>query len=171
MIQISPACVEDAPAIAAIHIQAWQAAYKDIIAADYLAALSLEQRTTMWQQKIAKGDSTLLVAKLNHTLLGWLSYGPSRDQDASAIDAEIWAIYVTSEAWSSGEGRALVLQAKILLQASGFKTCSLWVFPQNDRAIKFYTAAGVVHDGVAAKSFTLGSQTRQEIRFISPLSI
>jgi ribosomal protein S18 acetylase RimI-like enzyme len=169
LIQISPASVEDAPAIATIHIQAWQAAYKDIIAADYLAALSIEQRTAMWQQKISKGGSTLLVAKQNHALLGWLSYGPSRDQDASATEAEIWAIYVASEVWSSGLGSALLLQAKTVLQARGFQTCSLWVFPQNDRAIKFYTAAGFVHDGAAAKSFTLGGQAQQEIRFISPL--
>ncbi|WP_293936661.1 GNAT family N-acetyltransferase [Iodobacter sp.] len=167
--QITPASDNDAPAIAAIHIQAWQAAYIDIVAADYLATLCIEQRTASWRQKMARGASTILVAKQNHTLLGWINFAPSRDQNASAIDAEIWALYVASEHWSSGVGQALLLQAKAVLAESGFQACSLWVFPQNDRAIKFYTAAGFVHDGAAPKSFTLGSQVLQEIRYICPL--
>ena len=51
----------------------------------------------------------------------------------------------------------------------GFTSCSLWVFPQNDRAIKFYRSAGFAHDGSAPKSLELGGKQLQEVRFVSQL--
>jgi ribosomal protein S18 acetylase RimI-like enzyme len=53
--------------------------------------------------------------------------------------------------------------------AQGFKSCSLWVFPQNDRAIKFYRATGFTHDGSTPKPFELGGAQLQEVRFVAQL--
>ncbi len=123
----------------------------------------------MWNECIATGAPELLVAKKGRVVQGWLSFGHCRDEGSPKTEAEVWAIYVAPSAWSTGAGRLLWVRARELMLAQGFKSCSLWVFPQNDRAIKFYHSAGFAHDGSAPKSFELGGAQLQEVRFVSQL--
>ena len=167
--QVVHAGPEDARAVAEIHVDTWRAAYTSIVPADYLASLSVEHREAMWSECIAAGAPELLVAKKAGVVQGWLSFGQCRDEGSSKIDAEVWAIYVAPSAWSTGAGRLLWLRARELMLEQGFKSCSLWVFPQNDRAIQFYRSAGFAHDGSAPKSFELGGAQLQEVRFVSQL--
>jgi len=158
---------EDARAVAEIHVAAWRAAYRFIVPDDYLASLSIERREAMWSDCIAAGDPEILVAKKAGFVQGWLSFGKCRDIDSHNGKAEIWAIYVSPTAWSTGAGRLLWLRAKELMVEQGFKSCSLWVFPQNERAIKFYRSVGFSHDGAPPKNFELGGAQLQEVRFVS----
>ncbi|MBT2771096.1 GNAT family N-acetyltransferase [Halomonas sp. ISL-60] len=160
---------KDARAVAEIHVEAWRAAYRSIVPADYLASLSIERREAVWSGCIAAGDPELLVAKKDGAVKGWLSFGPCRDIGEHKSEAEIWALYVSPTAWSTGVGRVLWLRAKELMLVQGFKSCSLWVFPQNERAIKFYRSIGFAHDGAAPKNFELGGARLQEVRFVSQL--
>jgi len=123
----------------------------------------------MWRECIATRVPELLVATEAGVVRGWLSFGQCRDEGSSKAEAEIWAIYVAPSSWSGGAGRLLWLRAKELMLEQGFKSCSLWVFPQNDRAIKFYHSAGFAHDGSVPKSFELGGAQLQEVRFVSQL--
>jgi ribosomal protein S18 acetylase RimI-like enzyme len=111
----------------------------------------------------------LLVAKVDGAVTGWLSFGRCRDEGSADTQAEVWAIYVRPASWSSGAGRALWLRARELMRVQGFESCSLWVLALNERAIRFYGAAGFVHDGAAPKSFVLGGAQLQEERMISQL--
>ncbi len=163
------AALEDARAIAAIHVDTWRAAYKSIVPDEYLASLSAAHRETMWGECIAKGSAELIVAKEAGAVRGLLCFGQCRNERSSEIEAEVWAMYVAPSAWSTGVGRLLWLRARELMLAQGFKSCSLWVFPQNDRAIKFYRSAGFVHDGSVPKSFVLGGTQLQEVRYVSRL--
>ena len=167
--QIVHAAPEDAHAVADIHVNTWRAAYASIVSAEYLAAQSVERRQAWWSQCIAAGTPELLVAKDNGVVQGWLNFGASRDEEALASEAEIWAIYVAPAYWSTGTGRLLWLRAKELMVTQGFRSCSLWVFPQNERAIKFYQAAGFAADPSAPKSFELGGQQLQEVRYVCQL--
>jgi L-amino acid N-acyltransferase YncA len=166
---ISHAIVEDVRAIAEIHVEAWRAAYAGIVPADYLAALSVDKREEMWSACIAAGKPELLLAKAEGAVTGWLSFGRCRDEGSADTVAEVWAIYVRPASWSSGAGRALWLRARELMRAQGFESCSLWVLALNERAIRFYGAAGFVHDGAAPKTFVLGGAQLQEIRMTSQL--
>ena len=167
--QVAHATPEDARAVAEIHVDTWRAAYASIVPADYLASLSVERRETIWTECIATGTPELLVAKDAGVVQGWLSFAQSRDEGSPKTEAEVWAIYVSPSAWSTGAGRSLWLRARELMLAQGFRSCSLWVFPQNDRAIQFYHSAGFAHDGSAPKSFELGGAQLQEVRFVSQL--
>jgi L-amino acid N-acyltransferase YncA len=167
--KIVHAAPEDARAIAEIHVDTWRAAYASIVPVDYLASLSIERREAMWSECIATGAPELLVAKKAGVVRGWLSFSQCRDESSPKTEAEVWAIYVSPSAWSTGAGRLLWLRARELMLAQGFKSCSLWVFPQNDRAIKFYRSAGFSHDGSAPKSFELAGTQLQEVRFVSQL--
>lgn len=52
-IEARPATVDDAPAIAAIHVRSWQRAYADLLPADFLAGLDVEQRVAYWRRDLA----------------------------------------------------------------------------------------------------------------------
>lgn len=169
MLQVVHALPQDARAVAEIHIHTWRVAYASFVPADYLASLSVDHSEAMWQKCIAAQAPELLVAKHADALQGWISFGACRDDDAPKTEAEIWALYVSPSAWSTGAGRLLWLRAKERMLAQGFNTCALWVFPQNERAIKFYQRAGFVQDGAKPKDFELGGVPLQEIRFVAQL--
>ena len=164
-LRIEHAALADARAVAQIHVDAWRTAYASILPADFLARLSVDTREAMWREVIEADDPELLVARDGDVVRGWINVGACRDEGASAIDGEIWALYVAPDAWSSGAGRALWLRGRERLIARGCTACSLWVFPDNARAIRFYRAAGFVADPLPHKSFELGGTTLQEARY------
>jgi ribosomal protein S18 acetylase RimI-like enzyme len=168
--KIEHASPEDARAVAEIHVGAWRVAYASLLSAEYLASLSVEKRTRQWAQCIAQGEPELLVAKDDHgAVLGWLSFGKCRDAGASPAEAEIWALYAAPSVWSTGVGRMLWLEARARMRAQGFEACSLWVFPQNERAIRFYRAAGFSAGSSAPQEFELDGQRLQEARYVCRL--
>jgi hypothetical protein len=50
---IRNASIDDADAIGAVVVRAWQAAYRGIMPDDYLDGLRAEQRAAMWQRVLA----------------------------------------------------------------------------------------------------------------------
>ena len=166
---ITPARLEDARQVAQIHVTAWQSAYQGILPAEYLASLSVEKREAMWRESIVKGVPELLVAKVEGAMVGWVAFGPCRDEGSTPDSAEVWAIYVAPRSWSSGVGRMLWHRSQARMLEQGFKTVSAWVFTQNARAIKFYRAAGFAPDLSSVKEFELGGKQLQEIRYARAL--
>jgi ribosomal protein S18 acetylase RimI-like enzyme len=165
--QITYATPQDAQAVAQIHVKSWQVAYAGIVPAAYLAAQSVEKRAAWWGQCIAAGTPELLVAKdAVGRMLGWINFAASRDEGAPKNQAEIWAVYVDPASWSTGAGRLLWVRARERLIQQGFASCTLWVFAQNARAIRFYTAAGFVLDDVPAKTFEIAGQPLEEVRYV-----
>lgn len=147
-------------------MRSWQAAYPGIVPAEYLASLSIDRHEAMWRASIEKGAPQLLVARdEDETMLGWVSFGASRDEGAGSHDAEIWAIYIDAPAWGRGVGRALCDHALPRLRTQGFTCVSLWAFPQNTRAIRFYEALGFTGDPATEKTFTIADAEMREIRF------
>lgn len=165
---IRPATIQDAPAIAEIHVASWQHAYRDLMPADFLAALSIDEREARWAGSIAK-KSPVLVAVIDGELAGFIAIGPSRDQDATPVMFEIWALYVAPAHWSGGVGRALWLAAREACAANGAKAISLWVIVGNERAIRFYESAGFAIDPGAPLTFELGGVQLEEIRMLQQL--
>src|SRR5437879_13170912 len=109
---IAPARLEDARQVAEIHVTTWQFAYQGIVPDGHLASLSVDQREAMWRESIAEGVPELLVAKAEGGMVGWVAFGPCRDEGSPADSAEVWAIYVAPASWSSGVGRVLWQHAR-----------------------------------------------------------
>ncbi|HEY9064706.1 MAG TPA: GNAT family N-acetyltransferase [Burkholderiaceae bacterium] len=170
--QIVPATLGDARAVAQIHVDSWRAAYRDILAADYLASLSVDKREAMWRRAIESGETHLLVAKGGgdgRDVLGWISFAGCRDAGAPATQAEIWALYVAPRAWTLGVGRGLWAHARDRMRAQGYTSCSLWVFAQNERAIRFYRAAGFAPAPLPEQTFELGGRQLREVCYVCRL--
>jgi ribosomal protein S18 acetylase RimI-like enzyme len=139
---IRRATLEDARAIATVHVHAWQVAYQGIVPEALLRSLSIEQREQFWRQNLERRTSDTWVAAQDGKVLGWISAARSRDEDALPSTGEVWAIYVDPPYWRQGLGRLLWREAARLLAAAGFLDVTLWVLKGNAQAIAFYESNG-----------------------------
>lgn len=159
---------EDAAAIAAVHVRAWQAAYRGLMPNELLDALSVAQREELWGQLLLPEDGPrVYVAVADGDVVGFCAVSaPSRDEDAEARVAEIGAIYVHPEAWRSGVGRALMDVALDELQADGWRWVTLWVLAENRQARDFYARFGFTLDAAEATHAPSGATEVRLRRFI-----
>lgn len=84
----------DAPGIAAVRTRSWRTAYRGLIPDAFLDGLSASPAEAFWREKLLRGPSETFVAEESNGMIGWISSGKSRDPDALAADAEVFAIYV-----------------------------------------------------------------------------
>jgi GNAT superfamily N-acetyltransferase len=158
------AVLDDAPQIARVHVQTWRAAYAHVFPADYLAALSVDEREQQWRQTLSAGMYDVFVAELDGRIKGFASAGATEDEDEHVPPGELYAIYVDAAAWGLGVGRALLARAEEALLQAGFDEAALWVLEDNPRARRLYEVAGWTADG-AAKPFPHGGVDAVAIRY------
>jgi len=158
------ATLDDARAIAAVHVRSWQEAYESIVPSDVLNALSVEERALAWRRNLERRSSETWVAERNGQVVGWISAGKSRDGDSTSTTGEVWAIYVDPAFWRGGAGRGLWREAETYLIAAGFSEVTLWVLKANVRAIAFYEASGLAVDSGVEQTVRLGGVELPEIR-------
>jgi ribosomal protein S18 acetylase RimI-like enzyme len=139
---IRRAATKDSHGIALVHVSSWQHAYRGIVPQAYLDQLSVADREKRWVDTFDRGDSETLVADADGHVVGFISYGKSRQEPAEREDGEVYAIYVSSSHWSTGVGRSLWEAALARLRALGFVRAIVWVLAANERAIHFYERAG-----------------------------
>jgi len=165
--RIEPATLEDCRAVAQVHVTSWQHAYRRLLPATFLDALSVERRQEMWSEALATGAVQLYVARGDQGIAGFIAFGACRDEDAPPRRAEVWALYLAPSSWSQGVGRGLWTTARDCLVAQGHETVSLWVLAGNERAIRFYRAAGFQAEPQAVRAFELAGVPLQEVRYWS----
>ncbi|EMD25469.1 GNAT family N-acetyltransferase [Amycolatopsis azurea] len=145
---IRTAVVEDAWPIAEVNVRSWQSAYQGLLPELYLRDLSVEGRAARWQRILAdpanRGDVLVLVE--DGSLLGFTAVDRER--------GELRAIYLEPARWGTGLGRLLLDTAVAALRDSGHREATLWVLDSNERARRFYAAAGWAPDG-AEKTDTM----------------
>jgi ribosomal protein S18 acetylase RimI-like enzyme len=157
------ATIEDAETIASIHVRSWQTAYEGIVPAQFLAALSIQDRANMWRIVISEHHGIVLLATSPHGEVGFISFGPSRDEDGKK-KAEIYAIYVLPQFWHQGIGQELLDEAEWRLEGQHFVAFTLWVLEKNVQARRFYEARGFRLDG-NRKEDTIGGVLLTELRY------
>ncbi|MBO3086757.1 GNAT family N-acetyltransferase [Cellulomonas dongxiuzhuiae] len=164
-VTIRPATTEDAADIAAVHIRSWQEAYAGIVPDEHLRSLDPEARATSWADHLAHGPADHVrtyVAESDGRVLGFASYGPSRDEDARRGEREIYSIYLDPGTWGHGVARDLI---RTVLGEAGEQTpMSLWVLADNTRARHFYRRHGFSPDGVERLE-NVGGADLLEVRY------
>ena len=100
---------EDADAIGAVHVLAWQQAYANLLPAAMLARLDPAQRAAEWRRALER-HRTVGLAASGGELLGFVGWGCCRDP-ALGRSGEVYALYVLAEAQRRGVGRALMAMA------------------------------------------------------------
>ncbi len=143
---IRRARVDDAGALADINRRGWTFAYADYVDVEKILAASgdLEER---WREGLSdRHDPRRIWVAEDEAgrVTGFVSVGPSRDEDARPGEGELMAIYLVPEEVGTGVGRALLARGEQSLADLGFAAATLWVFEANTRARRFYERNGWV---------------------------
>ena len=156
MIEIREATIDDADAIATVHIDSWRVGYRGIVPDEYLDsegfATSRRDRWREWTWH-ASAASRLFVVSVHSRLVGFGYAGPERldpDIDHSGLPSrgEVYAFYLHPTAWGSGSAGALMSRCEEFLRDEGFGSAVLWVLRDNPRARAFYEKAGWSFNGL-----------------------
>lgn len=161
---LRPAAAADLPAVAAIHIASWRVTYVNELSPAYLAALRVEDRVALWQQRLAQGARLQVAEARGGGLLGFCASGLSRDADEPRGVWEIWNIHLLPERKGTGVGSRLFDAAAVLANEHQCDQLTLWVVATNERARRFYEHKGLAWDGTA-KVVTLGTEQMHEVRY------
>lgn len=172
-VTVRAASVEDAAAIAAVHVAGWRRAFDGVVDADFLAGLDASRRAAGWRQIIAEvaPRSTVLVAVRGGRVVGFCSAGSSRDADAPASGSvgEVYAIYADPAQLGTGVGSALMAAAVEFLRGEGFERATLWTLERNVLGRTFYDRTGWALDGVRQEE-QVGPDVLPEVRYARGLA-
>jgi len=144
--KVRPATADDADAIGRIQVESWRAAYAGLLPEETIAAFDVEARRQMWREGLSRTPrpgSATFVAIVDEDIVGFATVGASHSEDETG---ELYAIYVQPTTWGHGAGRALIEASERSLRHSGFTGALLWVLDGNERAERFYRAAGWERD-------------------------
>lgn len=142
--------LEDAPAIALLHVEVWRRTYRDLAPADAIRALGYDRRLARWREILADPGpcAIALVATDDRdgAILGFVQGGPPGDPAFGAPDrqdcGEIKYLYVDTAKARRGIGRALLRAAAAMLRDRGYRSLALGVVQGNEPALAFYRAQG-----------------------------
>lgn len=162
---IRPALIKDSHHLALVHVISWREAYRGIVDQAHLDNLSIEDREARWIQILKRGGSETLLAESSGEVIGFSSYGHSRDSDAGENTGEVYAIYVAPAHWSQGVGASLWHKSLERLVDLGFSTATLWVLAANERAIRFYRRMGFELCRRSEKKVKIGGEELPEVRY------
>jgi GNAT superfamily N-acetyltransferase len=168
---IRPATLDDARAVARVHVRSWRGAYTGLLPGDLLRAISVDQRERRWRQTIGGGGrSGLLLVVVVAELLGGFAYlCQAEDGGARPQVGQLDALYLDPSCWGRGLGRQLHDRALEALGALGYRSAVLWVLEGNVRARGFYERMGWTADG-AVKVERWEGFTLHEVRYLRELS-
>jgi RimJ/RimL family protein N-acetyltransferase len=147
-ILVRPATPEDAASLAAVEVTSWRAAYRGLMPAAFLDGLSEAEKTIDWHRNLLKhgahGRKRVMVAVGDARVIGFVRAGAIQDEGEVGL---IYFLYVLSEYWGCGVGKALMRAAMDQLRDLGLSEAILWVLRDNQRARRFYEGCGWREDG------------------------
>ena len=154
--RIRAATIEDAPAIAAVHVASWRGAYRGQLPDEVLDGLDVERRTAGWRQILTGEGQFTFVAEDDGRITAFAHGNAAREDDPDGKTGEVFAIYASPDAWGTGAGRELMAAAVDWLSAAGYRDAVLWVLDGNARARRFYELAGWAPDGTSKEEVLAG---------------
>ncbi|HEY2522132.1 MAG TPA: GNAT family N-acetyltransferase [Streptosporangiaceae bacterium] len=186
MVLIRPATADDAEGIVAVRRASWPAAYGGILAPEIIESVIARTDPARERARFAERPwSHVLVAEDQPSpaphpaarpaaaITGYASYGIERGVDgrprqaragggpgSRPLVAELYALYVAPDQWSTGTGRALMDQVLAAVRAEAYPRMILWVLRDNHRARRFYERAGFRRRGGEHPSFAGAPEVR-----------
>ncbi|CAN5206375.1 GNAT family N-acetyltransferase [soil metagenome] len=163
MVTVRSAELSDVERIAEIQVASWQAAYREILSAQFLAGLSAERRRVFWANNF--GDRRVLLAELDGRIEGFISLASAEDSTLG----EVQALYLDPSISRRGVGTELMKAGESRLSEVGFTEGILWVLVDNVAARRFYEAMGWTPEARIAL-MEIGGRAVTEIRYHKDLA-
>jgi GNAT superfamily N-acetyltransferase len=133
--------LEDAPALARLHVAVWVETYGQMAPPDAVARLDVPHRLAFWTSTLSARDPVTLLGISEGQPLGLVCFGAATDPVFGGL-GEVRHLYVLGHARGQGLGRRLLSGALQGLRAAGHAGAGLAVVDDNHRARAFYRAAG-----------------------------
>lgn len=154
----------DEPAIAKVHIQCWQEAYRGLVPQSYLDALpgEYESRVKMWTRILANPERWVWVAENEAGIVGFIQFGPPMDPNREGF-IELGSIYLRASEKGKGTGFALLAAGFGKMRDLGYKKSYCWVL-ENNPTVKFYERSGARFSG-HTKEDDIGGKLFKELAY------
>jgi len=165
---VRAARVEDAEGIGWVSVTAWRETYAGIMPDEYLASLSVEQRTDMFRSRVANlPERQAIFVALNDAerVVGFGVSGAAREAELGT-DGEIFAINIVNSAKRKGLGLRLMKAMAEQLAAARFARAGLWVIEANAPARRFYEVLGGRE--ATRKEQAFGASSLTELGYVWP---
>jgi ribosomal protein S18 acetylase RimI-like enzyme len=140
---IRKATIEDAKAIAAVHVESWKTTYQGIVPSSYLAQLSVSEKEQLWKRGLQQQKHYIFVVEEDGNVCGFISGGKNRAAQGkkAKYKGEIYAIYLLKEAQGKGYGTKLVKALVDDFQRERIRSMVVWVLADNPSR-RFYERLG-----------------------------
>jgi ribosomal protein S18 acetylase RimI-like enzyme len=156
---------DDARAIATVHVRTWRAAYRGLIADDYLDALTVKARLGFWEEWLSLSGErrpyVFVAESPGAGVIGFAAGGPTHEA-IPQFDAELYAIYILPEAQGRGVGERLVRTLSAALLEAGYHALLVWVLAANP-ARRFYERLGAQR--LTERAVTVGEHEYPEVSY------
>ena len=159
---VRAATIEDAPAIARVHVASWRSTYKTLLPVDFLDSLNEAHYADRWRRFIADGSTRAYVLESEDEVVGFASGGPERAGE-TGYAGELYSIYILYGHQHRGHGRELVKSVVGGLRELGLEDMILWVLRDNQGARRFYEKLGGLY--IRTQPMTLGSASLDEVAY------
>lgn len=154
---IRRATLEDAPAIAALHVRSFHHAYPDIVPDEILAGVTVEEFVEKWERWLGpEALGSTFIAETYGRIFGLCALEHARLRN----------VHVEPAAQGAGLGSALLSHGEAALREGGFAQGELLVFAANGLARAFYERHGWSTDGAIVED---PSGWAPAVRYVKPL--
>jgi DNA-binding GntR family transcriptional regulator/CubicO group peptidase (beta-lactamase class C family)/GNAT superfamily N-acetyltransferase len=141
---LRPGTAADAAGLAEVFIAAWRDAYPGVVDPGILESLDHVTVAGWLGADVPSSGTTVVAEAPDGSIVGFVRFGEDPEGSESGY---VDSLYVHPRAGGRGTGRRLLEHAVAALEAAGHPVVTLWVFEANERARRFYAAAGFAPDG------------------------
>lgn len=135
---LRPAIPEDAPVLARIQTEAWNAAFGGILSPEALAqATNPEEAQAMHAFVLEHQLAHVSLQCIDGTPQGMTAWSENRN-NLGCDTAELICIHSLPQFWGHGYGAHMIQHALEEAKHAGYVRLVLWVFEGNERARRFY---------------------------------
>ncbi|WP_425446498.1 N-acetyltransferase family protein [Dethiothermospora halolimnae] len=137
---IRKAVKEDAKEIININHKTWRIAYRGIVSQEFMDKRDkkINDKITKMSKQIKNNQVNILVAEEDEKVIGFVSYGKSRE---NRYESEVYAIYVLKEYQKRGVGKKLIKKVIENLIKENYSNIIIWCLKDN-KYKKFYEEVG-----------------------------
>jgi ribosomal protein S18 acetylase RimI-like enzyme len=169
---VRPARANDAGAIHSLHSKCFSDIFAGLLG-DYMPpSKERADRERSWTGPIGSPHDrhAILVAERCDRVIGFVAVGPTRDAEHDRrTTGELRTVMVDSSDRGLGVARALISAGERAMRACRFSIATLWVLPENLRAVRCYERCGWRPDG-AKRLGEFGGREIRSIRYSKPLA-
>jgi GNAT superfamily N-acetyltransferase len=163
MTTIRLASIDDAAALAEVHVAAWRESYGALLPKAMLARLSSPIRAERWRRMLSDpARPRVYLAEQEGWIVGFVDGGRCRDR-ALAQDMEIYELYLLDAVKRQGIGGRLLKAVVHDFLAEGAVSAGVWALGDNHSARAFYERFGA--EPVAEKVERLGDFDVHEVGY------